>query len=132
MGARERRKGATAERALANLLSDELGIPVRRMLGQERDGGADIHIGELRIQVKRAERVEMAAWWAQTLRDAPRPLVPVLAYRASRQPWRFRMALADVLGEEHWDRASWVEMPIGSFAWWARENVQLEPQREVA
>lgn len=133
MGAAERTKGAAAERALAKLLSDELGVPVKRMLGQERDGGADICLGALRIQVKRCERLELAAWWRQTIADAGDGM-PVLAYRASRQPWRFRMLLADVAGEipcEGHDN-EWAELPMQSFLWFVREYVPFDLQREVA
>lgn len=130
-GRSSRRKGAQGERELASLLSDELGIPIKRMLGQERDGGADLHVGPLRIQVKRCQAVQMAAWWRQTLADAG-DWVPVLAYRASRRPWTFRVPLGDVLCETDWDRMSWVEMPIGSFAWWAREKVALSGGQAVS
>ena len=126
-GRSSRRKGAQGERELANLLSDELGIPIKRMLGQERDGGADLHIGPLRIQVKRCQTVQMAAWWRQTLADAG-DWVPVLAYRASRKPWTFRLLLGDVIGDEGCiNNALWVEMSVHSFAYLVRENVDLKP-----
>lgn len=133
MGAAQRTKGAAGERELANLLSDELGVPVKRMLGQERDGGSDIHLGDLRIQVKRCERMELAAWWKQTLADAGENM-PVLAYRASRRPWMFRMLLADVAGELTSDGHDheWVELPMQSFLWFVREYVPFDLQREVA
>lgn len=96
MSATSRRKGATAERELAALLRDELGIPIERQLGQERDGGADLHVGRARIQVKRCERLAIPQWWEQTVRDAGEQ-VPVLAYRQSRRPWTFRMRFRDVM-----------------------------------
>jgi hypothetical protein len=128
MGARERKKGQRGENELAALLSDELGIPIKRMLGQERDGGADLHVGPLRIQVKRCETIKLAEWWRQACADADGG-IPVLAYRASRRPWAFRMNISALLGELEWDTSDagydWVEMPIGSFAFWVRENIDL-------
>ena len=38
MGARERRRGAAAERELAAILSDWLGVAIKRNLGQSREG----------------------------------------------------------------------------------------------
>lgn len=124
MGARERSKGQRGENELAALLSDELGIPIKRMLGQERDGGADLHVGPLRVQVKRCETVRLAEWWRQTCADAVGG-IPVLAYRASRRPWMFRMALADLLGETDSFSSEWVELPFNSLLIWVRENVDL-------
>lgn len=128
MGAAQRRKGATAERELAALLSDELGISVKRMLGQERDGGADLHIGDLRIQVKRCERESIPAWWRQAQADAG-DFIPVLAWRASRQPWRFRLLLADMTGDVPGPGGEWAETDLLGFCWWVREFVDL---REAA
>lgn len=124
-GRSSRRKGAHGERELAALLSYELGIPLNRMLGQERDGGADLHIGPLRIQVKRCEAVSIAAWWWQTLEDCGDG-IPVLAYRASRRPWTFIMVIGDLMGERGGDRSLCVEMQIDSFAFWVRENIDLK------
>lgn len=126
MAAAQRMKGQRGETELANLLSAELGVPVKRMLGQERDGGADIHLGDLRIQVKRCEHVRTHEWWCQTLRDAGED-IPVLAYRPSRRPWMFRMLLSDVSGELPYDGhdMEWVEMPLSSFLHVVREYIPL-------
>lgn len=124
MGARERSKGQRGENELAALLSDELGIPIKRMLGQERDGGADLHVGPLRIQVKRCETVRLAEWWRQTCADAGEEM-PVLAYRQSRQPWKFVCALFDVMGDYGLSDGPCVEMPMESFVAWAREIIEV-------
>lgn len=124
MGARERKKGQRGENELAALLSDELGISIKRMLGQERDGGADLHVGPLRIQVKRCETIKIAEWWRQACADAAGG-IPVLAYRASRQPWTFIIALGDAFGKPDWDRSVRAVLPFRSFVFWARENVDL-------
>lgn len=94
----ERRKGAAAERELAALLADQLGEMVKRRLGASRDGGHDLDGGILldgiALEVKRQERPSLAAWWSQACDQAKRASkVPVLAYRASRRPWRFVVPL---------------------------------------
>ena len=43
-GRAARNKGAAAERELASMLSNELGVVVKRKLGQAREGGDDIQI----------------------------------------------------------------------------------------
>ena len=125
MGARERSKGQRGENELAALLSDELGISIKRMLGQERDGGADLHVGPLRIQVKRCETLKLAEWWRQAVDDAGDG-EPVLAYRASRRPWMFRVVIdQNPSGAPHMNKDLWIEMPLASFVYMVRENVEL-------
>ena len=48
------------------------------------------------IEIKRVEKLELSAWWKQVQKaeaDIARfildPLYPVVAYRQSRQPWKF-------------------------------------------
>jgi hypothetical protein len=86
-GKGRRIKGQAAERELAGMLTDWLGECVQRRLGQERDGGGDIVIGNYSIQVKRQEVIRIDDWWAQAERDSGN-LIPVLAYRRSRNPWK--------------------------------------------
>jgi hypothetical protein len=56
MGRAERAKGARGENEYASLLAEALGQPIRRKLGQARDGGDDIEVGPFRIEVKRKQR----------------------------------------------------------------------------
>jgi large subunit ribosomal protein L19 len=58
MGRAERLKGARGENEVAALLSESLGIAVKRKLGQARDGGDDIQVGRWRLEVKRRERIQ--------------------------------------------------------------------------
>lgn len=44
MGKMQREKGARVEREIAAYLSEELGVAVKRQLGQARDGGDDLRI----------------------------------------------------------------------------------------
>lgn len=121
-GAGSRRKGLNGENELASLLTDALGVVVKRSLDQSRDGGADLCIGRARIQVKRCERLDVGEWWTQANFDAPGLAAPVLAYRQSRRPWRFRMWLEDVLGETDGRCAGLVELDMDAFVWVARER----------
>jgi Holliday junction resolvase len=87
-GKMARNKGATGERELAAILTNELGFKVERKLGQARDGGDDIQIGKYRIEVKRRETLRPDAW-AEQVEEACQPGdVPVVAYRRNGKPWR--------------------------------------------
>lgn len=90
MSASQRTKGAAAEREICKLLSDELGVTVRRNVDQARSGGADcVEIRGFAIEVKRREALSRPSWWAQTVKQADAlGLEPLLLYRRSREPWR--------------------------------------------
>jgi hypothetical protein len=53
MGKLQRQRGAATEREIATHLSAQLGIEVKRKLGQARDSGEDINVPPFRIEVKR-------------------------------------------------------------------------------
>jgi Holliday junction resolvase len=144
MSAMQRSKGARAEREVFALLSKELGSCVRRNVDQARAGGADcIEVPGWAIEVKRHETGFREAWWEQTLRQAEEAeACPALAYRASRQPWRVRMLLCDVVfslsDRVTYDDAgsgrSWVEMDLPTFALIVRESLpisRVETEREM-
>ncbi len=98
-GRGRRNKGATGERELAGILSDELGVVVKRKLGQARDGGHDIEVGRFLIEVKRQERLAIEGWCKQVelacttvanfneSGELGMP-VPVVVFRRNGQPWR--------------------------------------------
>ena len=114
MTAAQRNKGARGEREFCVLLSEHLGEKYFRQLGAARDGGPDVLIGEKwAVEVKRTERPEFIAWWAQAFRQALEyGRFPALAYRASRQPWTVAIPLdvilfGHVLWEEQENHAPW-------------------------
>lgn len=85
-GRSNRQRGAAKERELFGLLSEALGVPIKRELRQSRDGGAD---GEglpgWAIECKYVASLSRPAWWRQVLRaaaDSGRQ--PVLFYRVAR------------------------------------------------
>lgn len=93
-GRMARTKGATGERELAQMLSDELGFVVQRKLGQARDGGDDIQVGKYKIEVKRREALRIEDWCRQIEACAGPEDVPVVAFRRNGQPWRAVVPMA--------------------------------------
>jgi hypothetical protein len=96
-----RAKGSSAEREVAAILFDELGLTFRRDLEQYRsaDRGdllcADMDFPAV-IEVKRFAKGVSArpAWWDQVCkaaRAAGNNKWPLLVYRYDRQDWRWRM-----------------------------------------
>ncbi|MBK1699757.1 hypothetical protein [Thiococcus pfennigii] len=112
MSATSRTKGATAEREVAALLLEELGIRLTRRLEQYQRGGCDLtvhpdengpvadRLRRLAIEVKRHREASpglVDRWWQQAVAQAETVLkAPVLAYRADRCPWRFIVPLAEL------------------------------------
>lgn len=87
-GRTARNKGAAAEREFASMLSNELGVVVKRKLGQARDGGDDIQVDHYRLEVKRRERLSVEDWARQIEAAAEPGEWPVVVFRRSGQPWR--------------------------------------------
>lgn len=95
-----KQKGAEGERELARLLIGWAGpkqaLELTRNLEQTRSGGHDLVGLEgygMAVEVKRVETKSIAEWWRQAVRQAEKAgnLIPVLAWRQNRQPWRFRI-----------------------------------------
>jgi hypothetical protein len=101
-----REKGRRAEIELCKLLSDELGIEVRRNVDQARSGGADtFDVPGYSIEIKRREMLARPTWWKQACEQAQRVgMEPLVFYRRNREPWR---ALMTGMGE--YRDVSWVE-----------------------
>ena len=95
MGKMQRNKGANAERELSKLLDEQLGTSSSRNLFQTQCGGHDLlGIPHIALEVKRQENLSIGSWWTQTVKQALiDKSIPVLAYRQSRQPWRFIVPL---------------------------------------
>ena len=94
MGKASRDKGARGERELFRILTEALGVEIRRNLRQYQRADHDqIGLDGYAIEVKRAENLSLGLWWQQALQQASNGEVPVLAYRKSRMPWRFRVPL---------------------------------------
>jgi hypothetical protein len=93
-----RTKGASAERELFKLISEATGVEVKRNLVQTREGGFDSSVGRFAIEVKRQENLDFTSWWEQAVKQAEAAkLMPMLAYRKSRYPWRVRVWSIDYI-----------------------------------
>jgi len=115
MGAiNSRQKGASSEREFAGLIHDHLGVKLVRVLDQSRGGGFDLApapnqegpvvdaMRGLAIECKRYGNITphlMARFWAQAARQAEAAgLIPALAWRADRQPWKVTIPLSWLAG----------------------------------
>lgn len=128
-----RTKGATAERELAAILFDHLGVRLVRNLEQCRGGGHDLivapdqtgpvtdYINSFAIECKRYAAITPAkinTWWEQaTKQGAIAGKLPLLAYRGDRGQWRVVLHLYD---------GHTVEISLFTFMFMARECVFLK------
>lgn len=65
MSKSQRTKGATYEREIAHAFRDALCIPTARNIGQARDGGNDLDIPPLCIEIKRRKTLGTVYGWLQ-------------------------------------------------------------------
>jgi len=115
MGAiNSKQKGASSEREFAGLIHDHLGVKLVRVLDQSRAGGFDLAVSPdqagpvvetvrgLALEVKRYNAITpslMERFWSQAVRQAEAAgLIPALAWRADRQPWKVTIPLAWLCG----------------------------------
>lgn len=103
MSVMQRRKGQVGECELARLLSDLLGVHIRRRVRQ-RDGDSDLEgLTGWCIECKRAKTAKLGAWWSQTLAQAlAREEWPVLFYRIDRKEWRAVWPVSAALVPQMW------------------------------
>ena len=93
-----RSKGKNGELELFKLLADELGFVVKRNLMQSREGGGDtISIPGWSLEVKRKEKLDLDAWWKQTVSQSTGVDKPILFYRQSRRKWKAMIYLAVIV-----------------------------------
>jgi hypothetical protein len=92
-GRNNRRRGQLGEREVCALLREALGTDVRRQLGQERDGGTDVHVPGFRFEVKRRKAVAGLYAWLEGA-DVGNGL-PVVALRADGREWLAVMRFRD-------------------------------------
>lgn len=104
MGKSQRTKGAGGEREVAQIFSDALRRgPFKRNIGQARDGGNDIDIGPLVVEVKRRKSLKGLYAWLQQAADAvarrfnPSRHIPVVVTRQDGGAWLVVIGLQDFL-----------------------------------
>ncbi len=93
MGSLSRTKGAAGERELAALLSELSGRDVRRRVRQHAGDSDLLGLDQWVIECKRARTAPLSLvareWWPQAVAQArAQGAVPLLCFRADRQPWR--------------------------------------------
>ena len=103
-----RQKGQSGERAVYNILNDEVDSvrrdmqlpsfakedrPFQRNQNQTAVGGSDLtNPFGLEIEVKNCKTLSLGAWWQQTESSASRTGgVPILVYKVQYKGWRVRM-----------------------------------------
>jgi Holliday junction resolvase len=98
IGKQNRQKGAEGEREIAAILTAELGIPVKRILGQARDSGSDISTPPYRWEIKRRKAGNIAYQWMEqaivSLLPGERPIV---AFRSDGKKWMVVMPLEEAV-----------------------------------
>ena len=103
-----RNKGASFEREVANLLTNDLNLTnnIRRILEQTREKPLpDLILGRWNLECKRygscAEPLE--AWWQQVLAATKNKGIPALVYKFDRRPIKVRVPLGAINPELHLD-----------------------------
>lgn len=96
MSATQRRKGADAEREVAQLLT-AAGFPCVRT-GRNGVTADDLQhsLAGVHLEVKRRERLNVSEAMEQAIRDAG-VRSPVVIHRRSREPWLATVLLSDLL-----------------------------------
>lgn len=129
MGKMQRAKGSKAERELAALLFDELGIQFERNLHQYQAAGeldlapkpGQPQVGFL-IEVKRRETEELNVWWREAHAFGGEKRL-ILFYRRSRQPWRALVDLNDLVPDAFPRRGSFAIIGFADACTILRESV---------
>lgn len=94
-GKASRSKGSSAEREIVQILKSR-GHNARRsaysgMMAHEK--GDIVGLTGYHLEVKRCEKLKLPEWTRQAESGATDAEVPVVVYRASREPWRVSMPL---------------------------------------
>ncbi len=109
MGAFSRSKGQRGEREVAAIISDLLGLEVKRRVRQH-DGDSDlVGVDKWSIEVKNCATLQLNEWWRQTVEQAGNNL-PVLFYKVPRKGWRCKWPAAAHLAMQeahYWTDIEW-------------------------
>lgn len=124
-GRSSRLKGQRGERALANELSDLLGLTLKRRV---RNRAEDDDIDDLpgfSVEVKNQAVLSVGAWWKQTVSQAAtKNKIPVLFYKVPRKGFRAVVSLSRLFDAPVSDDLEYTaEMSLEGFAMYYRETV---------
>lgn len=106
MGKSQRNKGKRGELDAIHQLEALTGLTLHREYGQAAAGGHDCTLtlpgAVLCLEVKRQEDERHSQWWAQAVAQAwdVDGGVPVVIWRRNRQPWRVRVPIGWLMGNE--------------------------------
>lgn len=81
MGKLQKTRGDSCEREIATYLTSELGVDVKRKLGQARDSGEDISVPPFRIEVKRRRKVAVTQFIEQCELGSAINEIPIVIIR---------------------------------------------------
>lgn len=96
MAKASRDKGKRGEREFSKALEGR-GISHDRLLDGRHQVHGDVLAGELAIEVRRRERIEIVKWCRDHEAEVPAHLIPVVAFRPNEEPWRVTLTLDDFL-----------------------------------
>lgn len=98
MGAGSRIKGRNAEAQVEAIFRDA-GFTCDRNIGGRHQVSGDIAVADprLAIEVRRRERLLIPSWCNDHESACPDGVVPIVAWRANRMPWRVSLKLDDLL-----------------------------------
>jgi Holliday junction resolvase len=106
MGRASRAKGSRGELELARIIREH-GFACERTGRNGRTSEDVTHdIPGVHLEAKRRESLALPAWLKQAEGDAAPGLVPVVAFRRSREPWRVVVPLDDWLRLKQIERDS--------------------------
>ena len=95
MGKRQRERGAETEREVCEKIAAGTGWVVKRELGQARDGGCDIRLGQFVLEVKRRKSIAVYEWVDQAVAACAPYEVPVVVWRGDKREFLVIQRLED-------------------------------------
>jgi len=124
-GRSSRRKGQAGERALANELSDLLGITLKRRVRNHQNESDITGLDGFSVEVKNCATLSIGAWWVQTVAQCKDDEYPVLFYKVPRKGFRAVVSLPVLFGAfgAVADLAYTAEMSLPAFAMLYRETI---------
>lgn len=97
MSLSQRRKGAGYENELCRYFTEQLGMPIKRNLGQARDSGNDINVGPFRFEAKRRKSIAVYAWMDQAVEASAPGEKPAVLCRGDGRETLVIMRLEDFM-----------------------------------
>jgi len=93
MALHAQKKGKRGEVEFCKWLLDNFGIDTERNYNQSDGSSSDIIIDDFIFEIKRQQVLSLDSFWHQVVvakkNHKNKELIPIVAYRQNRQPWRF-------------------------------------------